>query len=113
MAAFIKDIFRWWEMGPKPSGRIDHVFGTLTQSDLEQQFRNWHWKTRRSMDRWVMSVLLSGVLAFITGDIGLHGWTGGTMVSTAARGSSSGGGRRQGLPAAARKWAMPWDRSHW
>ena len=87
MAAFIKDIFRWWEMGPKPSGRIDHVFGTLTQSDLEQQFRNWHWKTRRSMDRWVMLVLLSGVLAFITGDIGLHGWTGGTMVSTAARGA--------------------------
>jgi diguanylate cyclase (GGDEF)-like protein/PAS domain S-box-containing protein len=85
MTAFITDLFRWRNRGPDRSGRIDHVFGTLTQADLEQQFRNWHWKDRRRMGRWVVQVLMAGVLAFILGDLAVHGWTSGTMVSTATR----------------------------
>jgi diguanylate cyclase (GGDEF)-like protein len=87
MSSSLKDLFRWHFKLPDRSGRIDRVLATLTDPELEQQFRDWHWNDRRRTGLSILLLVALGVTTYIVADLAAHGWTHATMISTLARGS--------------------------
>ena len=86
MSRTLKDTFPWHQQGLDRRGRIDRLFATLNDAELENQFRGWQWKKHRSTRGAVLCFFAMVVLLFIAVDLVIHGWTTGSIYSTAARG---------------------------
>jgi diguanylate cyclase (GGDEF)-like protein len=86
MSASLKDILRRFKI-PDRTGRIDHVYGTFNQTDLEHQFRSWNWTDRRQSGISVVTIFATVALSFAAGDVLVHGLTRGSVASGLACGA--------------------------
>jgi len=81
-----KDTFHWRHKVLDRRGRIDRLFATLNNADLESQFRLGHWKNHRRTGTLVLIILATTTLLSVAVDIAVNGWTDATMGSTLVRG---------------------------
>lgn len=81
-----KDTFPWRHKALDRRGRIDRLFATLNDVELERQFRLAHWKNYRMTGKTALVAIAVGTLFFMAVDVGFSGWTSATIGSTIARG---------------------------
>ena len=82
----LKDTFPWRHKALDRRGRIDRLFATLNDADLEAQFRLGHWKNYRKTGKTALIAIAVGTLLLMAVDVLFNGWTGATIGSTLVRG---------------------------